>query len=99
MAQTDNWMGSDPAQQTASIPSYPDGYPLRVTVPTDLNGDNLTVTATTVPAGTFYFNGTTFNPVTVGMVLFSTASSINLLDDLVYRPTASTTEPSIRPSC
>ena len=53
---TENWMSSDPSQQTASTPSYPNGYPLLVIVPTDADGNNLTVTATSVPPGVFYFD-------------------------------------------
>ncbi|MDP3694086.1 MAG: hypothetical protein Q8R73_24005, partial [Bradyrhizobium sp.] len=87
---THNWMPSDPAQQT---PGYTNGYPLLVTVPTDADGNNLLVTATgTIPAGTFYFDGLSYVAVTTGLVLYDTANSINLLDDLVYRPTAAVTD-------
>ena len=54
------WMSSDPAQQTATTPLYTEGYPLNVTIPTDVDGENLIVTASgAIPAGVFYFNGTT----------------------------------------
>ncbi|MBJ7438893.1 MAG: VCBS domain-containing protein [Sphingopyxis sp.] len=82
------WMSSDPAQQTATTPTFADGYPLNVIVPTDVDGDPLVVTATNTVAGVFYFNGVTYVAVTAGTVLFSTTGGINLLDDLVYRPTA-----------
>ncbi|MEI8697351.1 Ig-like domain-containing protein [Mesorhizobium sp. ISC15] len=92
-ANTQNWMSSDPAQQTLSTPSYPDGYPLLVTIPTDADGDNLIVTATgTIPTGTFYFDGLTYVALTAGTVLYDPAGGINLLDDLVYRPTATVTD-------
>jgi hypothetical protein len=39
-------------------------------------------------AGVFYFNGATYVAVTAGTILFSTTGGVNLLDDLVYRPTA-----------
>src|SRR6185503_18402505 len=39
------WMSSDPVQKTASVPSYNDGYPLLVNIPTDIDGENITVTA------------------------------------------------------
>ncbi|WFP76046.1 tandem-95 repeat protein [Mesorhizobium sp. WSM4906] len=88
VANTENWMSSDPSQQTGT-PSYPDGYPLLVNVPTDADGDNLVVTATgAIPAGVFYFNGTSYVALTTGTVLYDPSSGINLLDDLVYRPTA-----------
>ncbi len=93
VANTHNWMSSDPAQQTLSTPSYPNGYPLLVSIPTDADGDNLIVTATgTIPTGTFYFNGVTYVALTAGTVLYNPAGGINLLDDLVYRPTASQTD-------
>ncbi|SJM32254.1 conserved hypothetical protein [Mesorhizobium delmotii] len=92
-ANTQNWMSSDPVQQTLSTPSYPDGYPLLVTIPTDADGDNLIVTATgTIPTGTFYFDGATYVALTAGTVLYDPAGGINLLDDLVYRPTATVTD-------
>ncbi|RJT27347.1 type I secretion C-terminal target domain-containing protein, partial [Mesorhizobium waimense] len=93
VANTQNWMSSDPAQQTLSTPSYPNGYPLLVSIPTDADGDNLIVTATgTIPTGTFYFNGVTYVALTAGTVLYNPSGGINLLDDLVYRPTASQTD-------
>ena len=85
-----NWMSSDPAQQS---PGYTSGYPLLVNVPTDPDGNNLVVKATgTIPTGVFYFNGLSYVAVTSGMTLYDTANNINLLDDLVYRPTASQTD-------
>ncbi|RUU41810.1 hypothetical protein EOC83_01185 [Mesorhizobium sp. Primo-A] len=93
VANTQNWMSSDPAQQTLSTPSYPNGYPLLVSIPTDADGDNLIVTATgTIPTGTFYFNGVTYIALTAGTVLYNPSGGINLLDDLVYRPTALQTD-------
>ncbi|RTL98919.1 MAG: type I secretion C-terminal target domain-containing protein, partial [Hyphomicrobiales bacterium] len=88
VANTQNWMSSDPSQQTTGTPSYANGYPLLVSIPTDPEGDNLVVTATgTIPAGTFYFNGVSYVALTAGTVLYNPSSGINLLDDLVYRPT------------
>ena len=46
----------------------------------------------TIPTGVFYFNGLSYVAVTSGMTLYDTANNINLLDDLVYRPTASQTD-------
>ncbi|TGQ38662.1 type I secretion C-terminal target domain-containing protein [Mesorhizobium sp. M00.F.Ca.ET.216.01.1.1] len=93
VANTENWMSSDPAQETLSTPSYLNGYPLLVTIPTDADGDNLIVTATgTIPAGTFYYNGVTYVALTAGTVLYNPSGGINLLDDLVYRPTATVTD-------
>ncbi|TSE13945.1 type I secretion C-terminal target domain-containing protein, partial [Mesorhizobium intechi] len=80
-----NWMSSDPSQQAAT--GHADGYPLLVNIPTDPDGNNLTVTAASVPAGVYYFDGAAYHVVTSGMTLFQTGG-INLLDDLVYRPTA-----------
>ena len=92
VTNTVNWMASDPAQQTATTPSYPNGYPLLVSIPTDANGDNITVTATgTIPASVFYFNGSSYVALTTGTVLYQT-SGVNFLDDLVYRPTATVTD-------
>ena len=82
---TENWMSSDPAQQT---PGYENGYPLRITIPTDVDLENVTATATgTIPPGVFYFNGSTYIAVTSGLLLYDPSSGVNLLDDLVYRPT------------
>ncbi|QWG16190.1 VCBS domain-containing protein [Bradyrhizobium sediminis] len=88
VVNTHNWMSSDPAQQTATSPSYPNGYPLLVTIPTDVDGENLVVTANTVPGGVYYFDGINYVPVVAGVtVLYDPSSGINFLDDLVYRPT------------
>ncbi|WP_164762502.1 Ig-like domain-containing protein, partial [Mesorhizobium sp. M7A.F.Ca.MR.245.00.0.0] len=92
VANTHNWMSSDPGQQTSSTPSYPNGYPLLVTIPTDADGNNLIVTATTAPTGVFYYNGVTYVALTAGTVLYNPSGGINLLDDLVYRPTALQTD-------
>src|SRR5262249_34696235 len=43
---TENWMSSDPAQQTAATPSYPDGYPLHLIIPGVPAGSNLHVEST-----------------------------------------------------
>nr|WP_244661992.1 type I secretion C-terminal target domain-containing protein [Mesorhizobium huakuii] len=93
VANTQNWMSSDPGQQALGTPTYPNGYPLLVTIPTDADGDNLIVTATgTIPTGTFYFNGVSYVALTTGTVLYNPSASINLLDDLVYRPTTTVTD-------
>ncbi|BCG75767.1 hypothetical protein MesoLj113a_69250 [Mesorhizobium sp. 113-1-2] len=93
VANTQNWMSSDPGQETLGTPTYPNGYPLLVTIPTDADGDNLIVTATgTIPTGTFYFNGVSYVALTTGTVLYNPSAGINLLDDLVYRPTATVTD-------
>jgi VCBS repeat-containing protein len=85
VVNTENWLSSDPSQQT---PGYENGYPLRITIPTDVDVENITVTATgTIPAGVFYFDGSTYVAVTAGLVLSDPSGGINLLDDLVYRPT------------
>lgn len=89
---THNWMSSDPAQQTATTPSYPNGYPLLVKIPTDADGDNLVVTAASVPTGVFYWNGVTYVALTTGTVLYDPSGPINLLDDLVYVPTSATND-------
>ncbi|MBD9649753.1 type I secretion C-terminal target domain-containing protein [Ensifer sp. ENS09] len=87
VASTSVWLPSDPAQQT---PGYSNGYPLQVSVPTDVDGENVTVTATdiTAPSEVFYFNGSSYVALTAGTVLYSPTAGINLLDDLVYRPTS-----------
>jgi len=90
---TENWMSSDPAQQTAATPSYPNGYPLYVKIPTDPDGNNLHVESTgTIPPGVFYFNGVTYVALTAGVTLYDPSLGINFLDDLVYRPTAAQTD-------
>jgi len=90
VVNSQNWVPSDPCQQTDATPGYPDGYPLLVSTPTDIDGENVTVTATgPVPAGVFYFNGTSYVALTSGTLLYDPSTSLNLLDDLVYRPTAS----------
>ena len=86
VAGTCVWLPSDPSQQT---PGFTNGYPLMVNVPTDIDGENIIVTATNAPAGVFYFNGAIYVAVTASTVLYNPAGNINLLDDLVYRPTAS----------
>jgi Ca2+-binding RTX toxin-like protein len=86
---TENWMSSDPAQQTAATPGFPDGYPLYVKVPVSPLGLNVHVeSAGTIPNGVFYFDGTDFVALTPGVILYDPSLNINLLDDLVYRPTA-----------
>ncbi|WP_352639836.1 Ig-like domain-containing protein, partial [Mesorhizobium sp. M0674] len=93
VANTENWMPSDPAQQTSGTPNYPNGYPLLITTPTDADGDNLIVTATgTIPTGVFYYNGSSYVALTAGTVLYNPSASINRLADLVYRPTAAVTD-------
>ena len=86
------WMSSDPAQQTASSPTYVNGYPVGVVIPTDVDIENLVVTATNTPTGVFYFNGAIYVAVTSGTVLYDPSLGINFLDDIVYRPTASITD-------
>ncbi|WP_156528517.1 type I secretion C-terminal target domain-containing protein, partial [Sinorhizobium glycinis] len=85
VASTSVWLPSDPAETS---PGYGNGYPLQVAVPTDVDGDNVIVTATNTPTGVFYFNGSSYVAVTNGTELYNPATGINLLDDLVYRPTA-----------
>ncbi|KQY67684.1 hypothetical protein ASD52_34275 [Ensifer sp. Root142] len=85
VASTSVWLPSDPAQQT---PGFTNGYPLQVSVPTDVDGENVTVTATNAPAGVYYFNGSSYVAVTSSTVLYNSAAGVNLLDDLVYRPTS-----------
>ncbi|MGK2944277.1 MAG: cadherin domain-containing protein, partial [Desulfuromonadales bacterium] len=79
---TNVWISSDPSQQPAE---YMDGYPLLISIPTDVDGDNLTITAVNAPAGVYYANGTA---LAIGDVLYNPAESINLLDALVYKPTS-----------
>jgi VCBS repeat-containing protein len=83
------WMSSDPAAQTNTTPAYANGYPLNVEIPTDVDGENLIVTASgTIPAGVFYDSGGgVYVALTAGTVLYNPSSGINFLDDLVYRPT------------
>jgi VCBS repeat-containing protein len=85
VASTSVWLPSDPAQQT---PGYTNGYPLQVSVPTDVDGENVTVTAITAPNEVFYFNGSSYVALTAGTILYNPAAGVNLLDDLVYRPTS-----------
>jgi len=82
-------MSSDPLQQPSE---YTDGYPLLVSIPTDVDGDNLIITAANAPAGVFYFNGSNYVTVTDTTLLYDAAGGINYLDDLVYRPTGSLTD-------
>ncbi|BCH20845.1 VCBS domain-containing protein [Mesorhizobium sp. L-8-3] len=83
------WVPSDPAQQTLGSPSYADGYPIFVATPTDADAnDNVVMTANGVPGGVFYFNGSSYVALTSGTVVFDKDNGINLLDDLVYRPTS-----------
>ncbi|HKT15005.1 MAG TPA: VCBS domain-containing protein, partial [Allosphingosinicella sp.] len=90
------WMSSDPAQQTATTPTHADGYPFTVPIPTDVDGENLIVTATNAPTGVFYWDGDSWEPVVNGTILYNPSASINLLDggpnDLVYRPTANVSD-------
>jgi VCBS repeat-containing protein len=83
-ASTCVWVPSDPAQQ---LSGYSNGYPLLVSVPTDIDGENLVVTATNAPTGVYYFNGSTYVAVTTGTTLYNSGTGVNFLDDLVYRPT------------
>ncbi|MER9087384.1 Ig-like domain-containing protein, partial [Mesorhizobium sp. M0847] len=93
VASTQNWMSSDPGQLTLGTPTYPNGYPLLVSIPTDADGDNLIVTATgTIPTGVFYYNGVTYVALTTGTVLYNPSGGINLLGNLVYTPTATVTD-------
>jgi VCBS repeat-containing protein len=88
VVNTQNWMPSDACQQTDATPRYPDGYPLLVGVPADVDGDNVTVTAAgSIPQGVFYFDGSCYVELTCGTLLYDPSRSLNLLDDLVYRPT------------
>ncbi|MBB5537214.1 VCBS domain-containing protein, partial [Rhizobium giardinii] len=85
VASTCVWLPSDPTQQS---PGFTNGYPLHVSVPTDVDGENVIVSATNAPSGVLYYNGITYVPVTNGTVLYDPAAGINLLDDLVYTPTS-----------
>ena len=90
---TQNWMSSDPAQQTATAPSYLHGYPLLVAIPTDVDGENLVVTANSVPPGVYYFDGTSYVALTPTTVLYDLwPDPINLLDNLFYVPTPGVTD-------
>lgn len=89
VTNTQVWLQSDPAQQTAGTPTYPNGYPILIGTPSDIDGDSLTVTVGSVPAGVYYFNGNSYVALTSGTVLFNASSSLDLLHNLVYRPTES----------
>ncbi|MCZ4089220.1 VCBS domain-containing protein [Sinorhizobium psoraleae] len=93
VASTCVWLPSDPAQQT---PGFGSGYPLQVSVPTDVDGDNVIVTATNAPSGVFYFDGSSYVAVTSATVLYNSTTGVNLLDDLVYRPTATVSDTVVR---
>ncbi|ODR89607.1 hypothetical protein A8M32_20075 [Sinorhizobium alkalisoli] len=84
-ASTCVWLPSDPAQQGSE---YASGYPLMVSTPTDVDGENVIVTATNSPNGVYCFDGTNYVAVTTNTVLYDPANGINLLDNLVYRPTS-----------
>ncbi|AOO81287.1 hypothetical protein BHK69_13180 [Bosea vaviloviae] len=84
-ANTQVWLSSDPSQQT---PGYTNGYPLLASIPTDVDVENVIVTATNAPTGVFYFNGVSYVALAANTVLYNPSAGINLLDDLVYRPTA-----------
>ncbi|MBP2239435.1 VCBS repeat-containing protein, partial [Sinorhizobium kostiense] len=84
VASTCVWLPSDPAQQGSE---YSSGYPLMVSTPTDVDGEHVVVTATNAPTGVYYFDGTNHVAVTNGTVLYDPANGVNLLHDLVYRPT------------
>ena len=88
VANTHNWMPTDPAEQNIGAPAYPKGYPLMIAVPTDVDVENLIVTAAAVPPGVFYDNGGGYVPLTAGTVLYDPSLGIDLLDNVVYRPTA-----------
>ncbi|ASY65854.1 T1SS secreted agglutinin RTX (plasmid) [Sinorhizobium sojae CCBAU 05684] len=79
------WLPSDPAQQGSE---YASGYPLMVSTPTDVDGENVIVTATNSPSGVYYFDGSNYVAVTANTVLYDPANGINLLDNLIYRPTS-----------
>ena len=85
VASTCVWLPSDPGQQGSE---YASGYPLMVSTPTDVDGENVVVTATNSPNGVYYFDGTTFVAVANGTVLYDPANGVNLLDNLVYQPTS-----------
>ncbi|WP_349573231.1 calcium-binding protein, partial [Azotobacter salinestris] len=93
-ASTSVWLASDPAQQGAD---YGDGYSLLVSVPTDVDGDNLVVTAANAPTGVFYYNGSTYVAVTNTTVLYDSANGVNFLNNLVYRPTATVNDTPVTP--
>ncbi|MDK1494684.1 VCBS domain-containing protein, partial [Sinorhizobium sp. 7-81] len=93
VASTCVWLPSDPAQQT---PGFGSGYPLQVSVPTDVDGDNIIVTATNAPSGVFYFDGSSYVAVTSATVLYNPTTGVNLLDDVVYRPTTTVNDTVVR---
>ena len=80
------WMSSDADQQTLTTTQYPDGYPIQIFMPTDVDGDSLTITVSNTVAGVFYNNGSAYVALTAGTTLLN--GTVNFLDDLVYRPTA-----------
>ncbi len=83
------WLPSDPAQQTLGNPQYPNGYPLNVVLPTDVDhGAHIVMTAGSVPSGVYYdAGGGSYQLLTANTVVYDSISGINLLDSLVYRPT------------
>ncbi|MCW0002366.1 VCBS domain-containing protein [Pararhizobium sp. YC-54] len=91
------WVPSDPAQQGSGAGSYAHGYPIVVGVPTDVDAnDNVVMTANNVPAGIYYFDSATSSYVqlTSGTIVYDPANGTNLLESLVYRPTATINDTS-----
>ena len=81
---TDTWVPSDPAQQTLGSPTYPNGYPVLIAMPTDAEGDALVIKASgPIPAGLTYNGGL---PLTAGTVLYD--STHNYLGTVLYTPTS-----------
>lgn len=82
------WVPSDPTEQTAANPQYPNGYPLFI--PTPIDGP-VVVTADTAPLGIFLFDtgSSTYVPLATGTTLFDSTNGIDLLSGgLFYVPTA-----------
>jgi Ca2+-binding RTX toxin-like protein len=60
-----------------------------VAIPISPVGSNLHVESVgTIPDGVFYFDGASYVALTAGVTLYDPSLNINLLGDLVYRPTA-----------
>ncbi|MFN3508883.1 MAG: VCBS domain-containing protein, partial [Allorhizobium sp.] len=84
------WVSSDPAQLDAWAATYPQGYPINIVMPTDVDaGAVLKITSSMVPVGVYYdAGGGNYVPLTSGVIVYDSASGIDLLDKIVYRPTS-----------
>ena len=97
VAQSVNvWMSSDADQELLSFTQYPNGYPIHIAMPTDVDGDSLKITVSNTVAGVYYNSDSGYVALTAGTILFD--GTHNFLDDLVYRPTATsdTDTPSLQ---